>query len=268
MKDDTETMFHLYGDESTNGSIVSYGVIVVKPFKEQLICKKLKEIKEKHGVFSGRLHCKELLHDDKRKKTTWAHLTATQCLEIYGEVINTFLNDITFLGAYADTINIPDLFPKNENDQTILNFDINMGIKQITILLASIVQEPFIKKLGTSYYKFWADPDRSKIQWLNKNSQAIRALDGIYFGLPGTPQTKVQFIDSPYSELLELSDLLAFSIAHYFSKTKFRYKEEIIKLCKLMNPSVGEAKMRSTSDGSFEALCIKPPIINFELRKI
>lgn len=82
-----EGVFDCFGDESTAGDQVFYGIIAILQALTPQLTKDIEDLLDtRSGVKGARFHCRDVFHSDKRNKTPWAAHTDQQMWDIALEV--------------------------------------------------------------------------------------------------------------------------------------------------------------------------------------
>ncbi|MBN8753630.1 MULTISPECIES: hypothetical protein [Variovorax] len=86
-------MLYLFGDESSFGNAITYGLVIVKAEDQERVLAALGEVKEMFGgTPADRIHCRELLNKHARAKTAWASLSDGDVLQLLAVTGNYLRN--------------------------------------------------------------------------------------------------------------------------------------------------------------------------------
>lgn len=231
--------YHVYGDESVSNNIITYALFACSPSVENEALEILDIIKVNvTGKNDYPLHCRQLFHKHQREKMGLASLDEKNVRDLYFQLF-TALNDFKFkkLIVIADKHMFPEknipksgIFPEMPiNDKTLITFCAN----------ASIL--PFFDAFKRiDCIRFFADIDKSKIDWLGKKRQAINTFD-FYISGKNTKPVDMPRRVSPeiYKEkpkLLEIADAIAYISAKALSVEQFGGKKWFSDLYKLISP--------------------------------
>lgn len=203
-------MLYLYGDESSFGNAITYGLVIVDDKRLDEVEVALGEVKEMFGGKpSNRIHCRELFNKHARNKTEWSHLNETEVIELL-TVTGNYLRTAgaTFNLGHVDRAKLPP------------HLEIPMaGAAPVKILaepkqLAAFAYTIALAGLENHKFHLWIDPDHTKIEWGPGRRQASR-FPVTYEGLSITPEPS----DGDKPMLLDVADVLAYSAAHFLSST-------------------------------------------------
>jgi hypothetical protein len=223
---------HAFGDESSFGSVIAYGVAAVEAPNRLAAERFLSGLKQRYGVNpKEELHCKELFHVDTRQETAWKHLTADQILDFAEELISGLVRlPMLFIVGAAHRSEQPEELPEAGHFPAF-----ETGTKQLSALLCGAALLPLNQHYDQSEIKFWTDPDRTKISFSWGKVQAYRMH---YLNNSDRNQRiSAQPLDRrDKPSLLQVADLFAFTATHALTEKQHHHKKRFERLYKLCSP--------------------------------
>jgi hypothetical protein len=216
-------MLDVFGDESCGSKFVAYGVLVVPEDQNAAGEAILAEVKKEFGgEANSKLHCRELFAGSSRSKSPWAHLNMADVFRLY-EVLMTRLKEvgsrrIVTIARVADFPNhLPPAPMENVNAAAahppVWTKAMEFREKQIASFCAQGTMIPLARNPGLDHVRFWADPDTTSIDWIDKKRQATLTISG-FIGLDAgkePPRIKVMPIVGEKPKLLEVADVIAYA---------------------------------------------------------
>lgn len=244
------TRFNVYGDESLSGEKghVVYGLLICPIGSQQIAQDILSAVKEKFkGSADSRLHCREILHPDKRARSPWAHLNNKQALDLISNITDA-LADIGLETRVGHVIrsNVPDVLPGFAGKPDVRITDIKQLIPYA--YGAAVGQLCFDEKYADNC-SFWISPESSVITWFGggrRQVDRLLQLNRVNSGdrVVEAMMTPVNIESKEYPPLLEVADLLAYAtLRHLINKTegKQRASDKVLEQTfKCMGPVVAE----------------------------
>jgi hypothetical protein len=224
----------VYGDESIFQNAVVYATVFVPLVLRERTERILSETKKAYDVAeSAELHCRQIFHPHQRRKTPWAHLSYNQIFDFAGTLATSLgQTSILFKIGFLDKKKAPKRIDGIGPIKTT-----KLGDKQLIIFAYFAAMGEFDKWPGFNKIRFWADPDRTKIEWFSGKSQAGRTYK-MFSDLSGKINEIVpESIVGEKPRLLELADFVAYISSHALSSQHIRNKKTFIALYETLNPS-------------------------------
>jgi hypothetical protein len=215
MADAKKPELDIFGDESCRGRWIVFGALAVRSSAVAEFECRLAHLKTEFGGHGDdELHCRVMFPGDQRnKKSAWAHLSKTDVFSLYERVVHlTRDTSSRRLIAYADRNELPKVIPKDDWAP-----EMKFGEKEVAAYCGNAIMIPFAKDPGLEKVRYWADPDRTKIDWLGKRRQAKNALN---FFLEDCGRVSPESITDDKPRLLEIADLIAYISARVLAGTK------------------------------------------------
>jgi hypothetical protein len=254
-------MYDVFGDESCGPLVVTYALVAIPEQQIPAIEKILRDVKEKFGGQDHwPLHCRELFGPSGRAKTVWSNLSLDEVFALYAGLFA----GVGKLGVRQ----IVAVALKNDFPPTVLSGEMQhidpsvvgplpwtkeypLGDKQLAAHCAQGTMIPLSKSPGLQNIRFYADPDRTPMVWIDgKKRQATRAIGGfidVEHGEP--PQVNVMAFDGKKSKLLEFADALAY-VSQRVALAKHSPNDRRFRtLSQTMNPVV--VRFKVGTDGGF-----------------
>lgn len=250
--------YHVFGDESIAGNIIVYA-LVIAPVKyiEQVEFALSKTKEEFGGSNSSRIHCKELLHQDARKYTEWAHLSNEKAWELVLSVKDNLAN----LGLLTRVgyVEKSDLLPYIHGVRNIGEMNLTHEKQLIPFAFYSAVGQVAMDPEYAGLCKLWIDPNKDMINWFNANAQVGRLLHLNHIDLNkrsiDTVMTPENLISKEKPILLDLADILAYTSSRVLNSSskvvKYKSDRSAELIYKTMNPQIAKFR-QATSEEAIE----------------
>lgn len=232
-------LFHVYGDESTSDSIVTYALIICPAQAADTIRETLALVKKRYDVNpSARFHCREIYNRQGRARSPWKHLNDEQA--------HQFAIDLTTslggkgLKTIVGSVDRGLIGKKMPSVGSLEGFVIS-DVKQLvpfafTAASAQLSMDPEYR----SKMKLWVDPDGTLVKWWGTRKQAGRLLsvgeldhDSLSRVNELVPEN-LHKDEKPHG--LEIADLLAYSSARALSKSERQYDFVFKEIFRLIAP--------------------------------
>jgi len=251
-EDGVEITFEVFGDESVVGQIVAYAAVIVPAMDVAALSDEVARIKTAYGQREAAdLHCRVLFNGDSRARSDWRDLALEDVFSLYGGVATLLARSrATLLCIFANKSRLPKTDPggpwRTRSGLIVPGptVALEFGEKQWASLCANATQIPLKVFPGLNKVRFWADPDRTRIEWAGRRRQVANTLT-MWIAGEGRPAQRVsaERIGSEKPSLLQLADFVAYSFARATarrpSQTTLRFKQFVHRLA----PFVGQVKL-------------------------
>lgn len=247
--------YHIFGDESVAGNIVAYA-LVIAPIEsiEQTEFALSKTKEEFGGSSSTRIHCKELLHQDARKYTEWAHLSNEKAWELVLKVKDNLANLglLTRVG-YAEK---DDFLPYMQGVGSIDGMPLTNEKQLIPMAFYAATAQVAIDPEYADSCKLWIDPNKDMIRWFSSNTQVGRLLKSNRVDFINRSIDTVMMAENLVSKekplLLDLADILAYNSSRVLNNvskvTKFKSDRSAEQIYKTMNPQIAKFRLANQEE--------------------
>ncbi|MGQ0442495.1 MAG: hypothetical protein ACT4OH_03475 [Methylophilaceae bacterium] len=247
--------YHIFGDESIAGNIVVYALIIAPIDSIEQAEFALSKTKEEFGGSSStRIHCKELLHEDARKYTEWAHLSNEKAWELVLKVKDNLANLglLTRVG-YAEK---DDLLSYMQGVGSIDGMQLTNEKQLIPMAFYTATGQVVIDPEYAGSCKLWIDPNKDMIKWFNSNAQVGRLLKSNLVDLSNrsidTVMTPENLASKEKPLLLDLADLLAYTSSRVLNSvskvTKYKSDRSAEQIYKTMNPQIAKFRLANQEE--------------------
>ncbi|KAA3442116.1 hypothetical protein C7I87_32275 [Mesorhizobium sp. SARCC-RB16n] len=211
---------HAFGDESCGTTHVTYAVLSMPEGRQAQVEGQIAETKRsKGGTEADRLHCREIFHPGARQKTAWAALDNDDVFALYGAIADSIAaGPVRRIVAIANKADFPKDFlvgplqssgglPPIPGMKNYLMRD-----KEFAAQCAQGALLPLSKNPGFRNVRFWADHDKTKIEWIVGAHQASRAASlFVSVGKDGeADRVNLMTGEGDKPPLLEVADLIAY----------------------------------------------------------
>jgi hypothetical protein len=195
-----------------------------------------------------------------RAKSLWSKLSLDEVFSLYGNLfVAVHELGIRRIVAIALKHEFPNIVPSVQMQHIDPSFkgqlpwtkEYPLGDKQLAAHCAHGAMIPLSKNPGLARIRFFADPDKTPIAWIDgKNRQATRAIGGfIEVGHGEPPEVKVMPFEGPKLALLEIADALAY-VSQRSATAKLSPNDKRFKaLAQTMNPET--VRFKVGADGGF-----------------
>jgi hypothetical protein len=255
-------MFEAFGDESCGEKVVAYGVLVVPEAQLPAVESLLVDVKKAFGGSpADPLHCRELFAPHARLKSAWAKLSMNNVFELYATLAEAIrdagLRRIIVLSRRVD---FPDAVPplslehidptSGEAPHTTKGF--RLGEKQLAAFCAQAAMIPLSKNPGLDNVRFWPDPDKTAVEWVD-GKQSASGINTAFIDVgPGTepPRVKVmKFSSTEKPSALQIADFIAYAGQRGSSGGTTPKQRKFRRLFEAVAPEV--LRFRRAPDGGF-----------------
>lgn len=239
--------YDAFGDECAGETHATYAFVCFAEPDIGTVVAALAEIRARHGLGQGALHCRQLFSADQRRRLGLAHLTFTDVLEIYREVALVLAAEaagltvtIARLRDFPTTQPAADPFPR-----------IVFGKKQLGVFCAHAATLPLLHAIRDQDLRFWVDRDATRMEWMGGFRQASLAIGG-YVNLGGeavraTPRDLADLEDDGRRTLFQAADFLAWSANRVQGRARSQTARQIGRVYDLMQPR--ELRLETGLDG-------------------
>lgn len=240
---------HAFGDESSYGGVIAYGVFAVRADHRHAAETFLTGMKRRYKVDPpDEFHFVDLYHQDLRKKTGWNHLSIHRIFDFAEELVSALVGMPTVfsVGAAHRTehpLEVPEAghFPA-----------FTMGTKELTALQCQAALLPLSQFYDQSQIKFWTDPDKTPISFGYGKVQAHRM--HYLNNSDANKRIDAEPPDEERTPLLQVADLFAFTATHALTEKKQRFKKEFERLYRICSPATSFAGHEDESAVEFKPL--------------
>lgn len=246
-----DTLFDVFGDESCTKEVVTFAIAVVPSSRADALEQGLACLKESKGQSAeADLHCRVLFNGSARLRSSWRALSIEAVFLLYEEFADLLKNNgVTTLCVFADRSRLPARIPGGPwKTRSGLwtpgrSPDVVLGEKQLAGLCGNATQLPLKEFPGLDKVRFWADPDRTQIEWLGRRSQASNTLSMLMGSETGVARVSPQEVQRAKPVLLQVADFAAY----FFSRSKSRKLDANRSRFRggvaALSPFVGELKL-------------------------
>jgi hypothetical protein len=213
---DSNILFEVFGDESTNGEIVAFGVAIAPIKNIGEISERVRQVKRIFGAENARIHCKELLHGDRRKRSPWSHLSQHDAFNLLESVTrSSYVAGMRAWIGFLDSRSTPT--------QMVFEGDGKITIMKVTDLHLMLfaywtAMGPVFDFLPHQRTRGWMDPNRSRVRLLDQNKQ-IRLAQAFFPIHHNEIRFEPSPIDGEKPMLLDLADIIVHCAARALSTT-------------------------------------------------
>lgn len=240
---------HAFGDESSYGDVVAYGIVAAHTHNRHTAERFLAGLKRRYGVDPGEeFHFAELYHQDTRKKTGWKQLSIDRIFDFAEELVSGLKGvPVVFTVGAAHRNEQPIEFPEAGHFPAF-----KMGTKELTAIMCQAALTPLNQFYDQSQIKFWTDPDKTPISfgygkvqahrmhYLN-NSDAGQRIDAEPPNEEATP-------------LLQVADLFAYTATHALTDNRYRFKDRFERLYRMCDPATSFMGYHDEDETEFKPL--------------
>ncbi len=231
-------LFEIFGDESINDEIVAFGIAIAPYKKVNEINREVKQVKSKFGGGEARIHCKEVLHGDRRKYSPWKHLSQSDVFDMLTNIAQSAYNAGTraWIG-FLDSRSVPEqmLF---EGDGKITSMKVTNLHHLLFAYWAAI--GPIFDFIPHQKTRGWMDPNRSRVKLLSQNKQ-IRLAQGFFPIHHNNIRFEPSPIDGEKPTLLDLADIIAHCSARALSMRSSKGKQLYESVLSAIQPGLSVA---------------------------
>lgn len=231
----------LYGDESHFNEIVTYAFLVIPRENSRPVELAVNKVKNKYGLDDdAKIHCRELFNKRARSKTLFCEFTDSKVLNFLDDImISAFMAGARGWVGYMDSRKAPDtMYFESVEASKPLTLELgNLKAKMQLCYQAAI--GPLTHVFPPACVESFVDGDKTKIPFLNKNSQA----DSLRSFFP-VEHSNQKFFPKPVHGskpvFLDLADLLAYAAARGLAEASISNKNSFISIVKSMDPGYSE----------------------------
>lgn len=249
------TKYHVFGDESIAGNIIVYALVITPVESIERVEFALSKTKEEFGgSSSSRIHCKELLHQDARKYTEWAHLSNEKAWELVLRVKDNLAN----LGLLTRVgyVERSDLLPYIHGVGSIGEMNLTNEKQLIPMAFYAATGQVAVDPEYAGLCKLWIDPNKDMINWFNVNAQVGRLLKLNQMDLNNRSIDTVMMPENLVSKekplLLDLADILAYTSSRVLNSaskvTKYKSDRSAELIYKTMNPQIAKFRQANSEE--------------------
>jgi hypothetical protein len=215
-------VYEAFGDESVGPQFVSYGVVLVATDRLEEANSILADVKVRFGGMPNDvLHCRTLFSGQQRKKSPWCRLSMGDVFTLYSELLRDLkpilVREIASLGRKSD---FPSSIPGGQWDASDPDFvgplpwskGYRFGEKHIANLGAHATMVPLSRWPGFDRFRFWPDPDTTRIETPAGRRKFSNMLSGfVDHGDAADPsRVNVEYSPGPKPPMLQVADLVAY----------------------------------------------------------
>jgi len=226
---------HAFGDESSYGDVIGYGLVVIHAHNLLAAEQLLSGLKRRYAVDpQAEFHCRIVFNGHQKRKSPWKNLSESQVLDFAEELIlglgrlpAAFVVGAVHRNEYPAELPAVGKVPASE-----------MGTKQVAGMACWSALMTLRQNFGPDEIKFLSDPDRVKVPFFGRRIQAHTNYK-LAFGEASQHILPEPFDEKDKPALLQAADLFAYTATHALTDKAARNKGRFERWYKISGPATG-----------------------------